>query len=124
MKRIRTAVAAALISVAGVTHVAAQGIVDAYCTRISQNDKVASDGFRLKDAASIIRQDRANFHRFGTADRGDGDDRTFRSAAARARIPALLDNGQTDPSVFREIVRGTPRICVEIYPTYLYVYVN
>ena len=103
---------------------AAQGIVDEFCTTITENDKSASDGFQLTDAASILRQDRANFHKFGYRDRGDQDDSTFGSSSARAQIPAMLDNGQTDPGVLRAIVRGTPRICVEVYPGYLYVYVN
>lgn len=103
---------------------AAQGIVDEYCTRISDNDKFASDGFELTDAGSILRQDRANFHKFGIRDRGDEDDGTFGTASARASIPALLDNGQTARNVLREIVRGTPRVCVEVYPRYLFVYLN
>lgn len=103
---------------------AAQGIVDEYCAQISDHDKVASDGFALTDAASILRQDRANYHKFDNADRGDEGDATFTSANARAQIPALLDNGQTAQSTLRQIVRGTPRVCVEIYPQYIYVYVN
>ncbi|WAP69504.1 hypothetical protein [Jiella pelagia] len=103
---------------------AAQGIVDEYCARISDHDKVASDGFQLSDAASILRQDRANYHKFNDSDNEDAGDRTFRSAGARARIPALLDNGQTEQSTVREIVRGNPYVCVEVYPKYIYVYVN
>ena len=103
---------------------AAQGIVDEYCARISDHDKVASDGFQLSDAASILRQDRANYHKFNDSDNEDAGDRTFRSADARARIPALLDNGQTEQSTLRQIVRGTPYVCVEVYPRYIYVYVN
>ncbi|ORE98026.1 hypothetical protein [Aurantimonas sp. 22II-16-19i] len=103
---------------------AAQGVVDEYCAQISAHDKVASDGFELTDAASILRQDRANYHKFQDADRADQGDRTFGSSGARARIPALLDNGQTEQSTLRQIVRGNPSVCVEIYPSYLYVYVN
>ena len=102
----------------------AQGIVDEYCTRIGQNDKSASDGFRLTDAGSILRQDRANYHKFGLRGAGDQGDGTFGSTAARARIPSLLDNGNTDRSVLRRIVDGTPNICVEIYPRKLFVYMN
>ena len=100
----------------------AQSIVDAYCTQISENDKFASDGYRLTDAASILRQDRANFHRYGFRDQGDEGDATFGSVRARERIPALLDNGNTDEFTLRTIVRGAPYVCVEIYPSYIYVY--
>ena len=102
----------------------AQGIVDEYCTRISQHDKVASDGYKLTDAGSILRQDRAHFHKFGTADDEDQSDDTFASKSARARIPAMLDNGQSYPNALRRIVTGTPYVCVEIYPQYIYVYEN
>lgn len=103
---------------------AAQGPVDEYCTTITENDKSASDGYRLGDAASILRQDRANYHKFGFRDRGDQGDRTFGSADARARIPAMLDGGNNDPSVLRQIVAGTPRVCVWIFPSHIYVYVE
>ena len=106
------------------TPASAQAIVDEYCTRISENDKSASDGFPLTDAGSILRQDRANYHKFGVRDAGDEGDGTFGSAAARARIPSMLDNGDTDGAVLRRIVSGTPRICVEIYPRRIFVYLN
>lgn len=119
-------VAAAFLAAAALLPASAAGqqLLDSYCTLITENDKSASDGYRLSDAASIIRQDRANFHRFGYRDQGDEGDRTFGSVAARERIPAMLDNGDSDPQVLRNIVRGTPYICVEVYPGYLYVYEN
>lgn len=103
----------------------AQGAVqDSYCTQISQNDKYASDGYPLRDAGSILRQDRANYHRFGLRDPGDERDATFRSSAARERIPAMLDRGNTDQSILRRIVRGTPSICVDIYRRSIDVFLN
>ena len=83
-----------------------------------------ADGFELTDAGSILRQDRANYHKFGYRDRGDQGDRTFGSANARALIPAMLDRGDTDASVLRQIVRGTPSVCVWIFPDHIYVYEN
>jgi len=103
---------------------AAQNLRDSYCTRISQNDKFASDGFHLTDAASILRQDRANWHRFGNADAEDQGDNTFSSVSARARIPALLTNGSSNQSTYNRIVNGNPYVCVEIYSNYMYVYEN
>ncbi|NDW06147.1 hypothetical protein [Jiella pacifica] len=113
---------AGLVSLAGPA--AAQSVVDEYCTSITENDKSASDGFELTDAGSILRQDRANYHKFGYRDRGDQGDRTFGSANARALIPAMLDRGDTDASVLRQIVRGTPSVCVWIFPDHIYVYEN
>ena len=90
---------------------------DSYCATISQNDKFASDGFQLDDPASIIRQDRANYHRFGIRDFGDEGDSTFRSPQARERIPAMIDAVGIEPAVARAILNGTPDICVDIYGT-------
>jgi hypothetical protein len=90
-------------------------LVDSYCTQISEKDKAASDGFRLTDAASIIRQDRANYHRFDRRDADDEGDTVFASAAARQSIPAMLKSGHIEPSIVDEIVQGTPRICVDVY---------
>lgn len=104
------------------TPASAQSVVDDYCTRISENDKVASDGYQLSDAASILRQDRANFHKFGLADDEDEGDNSFASTQARARIPALLDNGDSDQGILNSIVNRTPFVCVEIYRNYMYVY--
>jgi len=36
----------------------------------------------------------------------------------------MLDAGDTDQRVLQEIVNGTPRVCVEIYPRNIFVYVN
>ena len=115
-------VLAPLIGTAGPA--SAQQAVDSYCTSITENDKVASDGYELSDAGSILRQDRANFHKFGYRDRGDQSDRTFQSAKARARIPAMLAAGDTDRGTLRDIVRGTPRVCVDIYRRSISVYEN
>lgn len=98
--------------------------LETYCAQISDNDKYASDGFHLTDAGSILRQDRANFHRFGTPDADDYGDSIFTSTAARGRIPAMLDNGYIEPALIRQIVRGYPYVCVDIYRNSLTVYVG
>jgi hypothetical protein len=62
-----------------------------YTAKITNNDRYSSKGTRLKSVASILRQDRANVHKFGLADRGDQRDNYFyssrnRNAFNRARI--------------------------------------
>ena len=89
--------------------------ITVYCTSITENDKSASDGFQLSDAASILRQDRANYHKFGYRDAGDESDDYFYDEGNRARLPAMLANGVTDEGLLRQIVRGTPRICVNVF---------
>jgi hypothetical protein len=96
--------------------------IDGYCAQISDNDKYASDGYPLSDAGSILRQDRANWHRFGTPDADDYGDNTFGSTSARERIPSMFDNGNIEPGLARQIVRGYPYICVDIYRNSLTVY--
>lgn len=98
--------------------------IDGYCAQISDNDKYASDGYHLTDAGSILRQDRANYHRFGIADADDYGDVTFDSTSARERIPGMLDRGYIEPALARQIVRGYPYICVDIYRNSLTVYVG
>ncbi|UJW84650.1 hypothetical protein [Devosia sp. SL43] len=100
----------------------AQSPIDSYCAQISDNDKFASDGYALSDAGSILRQDRANFHRFGTPDAEDYGDSTFDSSSAREKIPAMLDAGEIEPGLARDIVRGYPYVCVDVYPRFLTVY--
>ena len=51
--------------------------IDGYCAQISDNDKYASDGFPLTDAGSILRQDRANFNRYGTPDAEEYGEKTL-----------------------------------------------
>lgn len=119
------ALAAALVgaSLATALPALAQGQpIDSYCAQISDNDKYASDGYPLSDAGSILRQDRANWHRFGTPDADDYGDNTFDTTAARERIPAMFDNGNIEPGLARKIVRGYPYICVDIYRNSLSVY--
>ena len=96
--------------------------IDGYCAQISDNDKYASDGYPLTDAASILRQDRANFHRFHTPDVDDYGDNTFTTTTARERIPAMFNNGNIERGLARQIVRGYPYICVDIYRNSLTVY--
>lgn len=110
------AMAATLLMLLAVAPARAQ-VTDSYCTVISDTDKRASDGFELTDAASILRQDRANYHKFGDRDEGDGPDSSFRSARARERIPPMLDAGGTESTVLEDIVYGYPEICVDIYGT-------
>ena len=89
--------------------------LDRYQARLSPADHYNSNGQRLREAAQIIRQDRANVHRFGKRDPEDQLDSFFASKANRARMEAMLRNGSADPGVRSAIVNGTPLIEVIIY---------
>ena len=62
-----------------------------YTTRLSANDHFSSKGKRLESAAAIIRQDRANYHKFKLRDLEDGEDVFFASADNRALLENQLE---------------------------------
>ncbi|MDN2568288.1 hypothetical protein N1F89_18850 [Aquibium sp. A9E412] len=87
-----------------------------YVARLSWDDHHASDGYRLDTAAQVVRQDRANVHRFGIVDREDQDDPWFRSANARARLESMLNRPSAmSDRTRRAIMRGEPLVEVEVY---------
>jgi hypothetical protein len=95
--------------------------IESYRARIGARDHYSSRGVRLESVADILRQDRANVHRFGLADREDRYDAYFRTASRRAAIPRYLRRGWIEPGLAREILWGEPLIRVEVYPGYMTV---
>ena len=93
----------------------AQELIDSYVAFLSEADHFNSNGQRLTSAAAIIRQDRANFHRFGIRDPQDRDDRFFADEGNRAALERMLENGNAEPGVISRIVDGTVLIHVDIY---------
>lgn len=85
-----------------------------YNAEISRRDTVNSSGTRLTSVGLILQQDRANVHRFGRADNGDGHDDMFGSAESRALIPRWLH--QVEPAAASRIRGGNGGyITVEVY---------
>lgn len=93
----------------------AQTMIESYTARLSSADHFNSNGERLTSPAAIIRQDRANFHKFGIRDPEDEGDGYFATASNRALMERLLERGRTSSSARRAIVNGTPLIRVELY---------
>jgi hypothetical protein len=89
--------------------------IGSYVARLSEGDHFNSSGQRLTSAAAIIRQDRANVHRYGKRDLDDENDTFFADEGNRAVLEQMLDRGRADPGVLSRIVNGTPRIRVDIY---------
>src|ERR1700693_6465061 len=87
--------------------------IESYTARLSARDHYNSNGQRLKSAAAIIRQDRANFYVYGLRDSEDEPDPYFSSKDNRARLEEMLENGQTTPDAIDRIVNGTPLIRVD-----------
>jgi hypothetical protein len=95
---------------------AADTLLGSYVARLSDNDHYASDGYKLDTAAQVVRQDRANWHRFGRGDAEDDDDQWFGTADARARLERHLNqSGAMTQAVRREIMSGEPIVKVTVY---------
>lgn len=72
------------IAIGAPTFAEAQQLIGSYVARLSETDHFNSSGQRLTSAAAIIRQDRANFHRFGIKDPEDEGDAFFADEGNRA----------------------------------------
>lgn len=93
----------------------AQDITASYVAHLRARDHFASDGVRLTTVADILRQDRANYHKFGKQDADDESDDYFSTARARESFERLVRNGEIQPNVRRAILNGTPRVIVTVY---------
>lgn len=110
----RLAPALLLLPLFGST-VYADDLVETYIARLSAQDHFNSQGERLTSAAAIIRQDRANFHKFNNKDSEDTYDTVFSDVDSRATLEHLLEQGRSTRGVLDTIVNGTPLIQVDVY---------
>jgi hypothetical protein len=94
---------------------AQQQPVESYVAFLSEADHFNSSGERLRTAAGIIRQDRANFHRFNRRDQADESDSFFADASNREALEQMLEHGHASPGVISRIVNGTALIRVDIF---------
>ena len=90
-------------------------MLESYQALLSERDHFNSSGLRLTTAAAIIRQDRANYHRFGIRDQNDESDMFFADSANRTALERLLERGRAEPGVISRIVNGTPFVRVEVW---------
>lgn len=102
-------------------NVLASDYLCSYQARISSDDKFNSSGnyiatqYSRNVVAAIIRQERANFYKFGVRDDEDQGDCVFASKENRARLERWLASGQISANTIRRIVDGTPLIYVDVY---------
>jgi len=84
---------------------------DSYVARLSRRDHVNSRGIPLRNVRAVLRQDRANFYRFG-GDREDRSDPFFRSLKARERMERMRIRpvGISFGGMERAILYGTPLV--------------
>nr|WP_210296904.1 hypothetical protein [Gellertiella hungarica] len=93
----------------------ADELIGSYRAYIGEDDLYNSSGERLRQPWQVLRQDRANFHKFGIAQRGDEDDDFFASAENRANMEYMVQHGSIARSAAKALVRGGVMVTVEIY---------
>ncbi len=113
MRGFRQALAAVLIFCAG--PMAAQELIGAYTAFIGTDDLYNSKGARLTQPWQVLRQDRANFHRFGIRQPGDEWDPFFGSIDNRAAMERMIMNGRIDPGARQNLLQGGATVFVRIY---------
>ena len=123
MNRSFRIVSAGMLTVlVGATAASADEFLGSYVARISYQDHQASDGYPLDTAAQMVRQDRANFHKFHNTDPDDENDVWFRSNDQRARLERMLgQGGAMSSSTRRAISNGEPLIQVDVYRSHVEV---
>ena len=108
-----------------VTSAWAERYLCTYTARISEWDKINSQGqslvsgYNLSSIAAVIRQDRANFHKFNQRDPEDTDDCAFSSPQNRQLLENFLRHGSVTKSSLHRIADGTPLIDVDIYDNHV-----
>ncbi|PYG28506.1 hypothetical protein [Pelagimonas varians] len=95
----------------------ADQLIGSYVAYIGQDDLYNSKGARLSEPWQILRQDRANYHRFGISQGGDEWDPFFGSIENRGIMERMIMNGSIEPAAARNLVRGGATVFVRIYGT-------
>jgi hypothetical protein len=110
-------IAMALLSMSSLSQ-AGDDSIESYTAKLGEKDHFNSNGERLKTAAAILRQDRANFHEFGIIDAEDeetGDNAFFAKKANRGKLEAMLKRGALSKETEKAILNGTPVVHVTVY---------
>ena len=93
----------------------ADNIREIYRAQLSYKDHYNSSGHRLETVASILRQDRANYHKFHRRDSLDTGDKFFALKENRAVFERILQNSYISNHIREEILYGEPTVIVTIY---------
>ena len=91
-----------------------QNVIGGYQAVIGTQDLYNSNGVALSAPWQVIRQDRANFHKFGIQQNGDQWDNWFSSYDNRAALERWVMNGAMSPAARSRIMAGGATIYVEI----------
>ncbi|CUH89566.1 hypothetical protein PH5382_03513 [Phaeobacter sp. CECT 5382] len=93
----------------------ADELLASYVAFIGRDDLYNSKGARLTEPWQILRQDRANFHRFGISQPGDEWDPIFKDVNNRATMESMIQYGSIEASAGRNIVKGGVMVQVDVY---------
>jgi hypothetical protein len=116
MKWSALAFASACLCLSALPHVArADDLLESYDAYIGEDDLYNSNGERLSAPWQVIRQDRANVHKFGISQRGDESDSFFASKRNRDIAERLIRDGSIDRRSARRLMGGDVMIHVDIY---------
>ena len=107
------AFAAVLVVSAGAAR--ADELIESYGAYIGQDDLYNSNNERLTQPWQVLRQDRANVHRFGVRQPGDDLDSFFASARNRELAERMIRAGRIERSAARRLLDGDVQIYVEIW---------
>jgi hypothetical protein len=115
MVRCKSFLVALVLAAMSASPAFAQEIIEEYRAYISDNDLHNSSGDRLTKPWEIIRQDRANYHKFGRADADDYYDSFFALETNREIVERMLQRGRIEQTAGRDIVDGDVFVRVRIY---------
>lgn len=105
--------AALALSLAGPAR--ADDYIGGYRAFIGNEDLHNSKGARLTAPWQVLRQDRANYHRFGIRQPGDEGDPFFADANNRAAMEQMILHGRIERSAGDAIMRGGVMVEVSVY---------
>lgn len=95
--------------------VQADSLIGSYVAYIGRADLYNSSGARLTEPWQVLRQDRANYHKFGISQPGDEWDSFFGSVDNRAAMERMIMNGRIDPGAAQILLNGGATVFVRIY---------
>lgn len=89
-------------------------VIEQYRAFIGRDDLFNSRGMRLTQPWEILRQDRANFHRFGIRQQNEGSDSYFATTENRKKMESMVRSGFTLQEAGDAIVNGLVWVNVQI----------
>ena len=114
-KLMRTAIVAGVAAFGVAGGAIAQNLIGSYSAYIGWDDLHNSKGARLSAPWQVVRQDRANYHRFGISQPGDQWDPFFGDIDNRAAMEQMIMNGTIASSAAQILMQGGATVYVEVF---------